>query len=88
MPDVLVMTATPIPRTAALAARGETFDVVVMVQGDEPMTDPRQIEEVLQPFADPTVQVSRCPTNRQQKTHHRHVGGAYVLEARPGVEPG
>jgi 3-deoxy-manno-octulosonate cytidylyltransferase (CMP-KDO synthetase) len=44
--------------TAVLAARGETFDVVVMVQGDEPMTDPRQIEEVLQPFADPTVQVS------------------------------
>lgn len=29
-----------------------SFDIVVMVQGDEPMTDPRMISDVLKPFKD------------------------------------
>ena len=28
------------------------YDIVVMVQGDEPMTDPRMLSDVLRPFAD------------------------------------
>jgi 3-deoxy-manno-octulosonate cytidylyltransferase (CMP-KDO synthetase) len=35
------------------------FDIVVMVQGDEPMVDPRMIEEALQPMlVDPSVLVT------------------------------
>lgn len=35
-----------------------TYDVVIMVQGDEPMTHPEMIEEVLRPFShDPKVDV-------------------------------
>lgn len=38
--------------------RGERFDIVVMVQGDEPMTHPDMIAEAVQPLLDdPEVQV-------------------------------
>ena len=34
------------------------YDIVVMVQGDEPMTDPRMLSDVLRPFTDdPSLQV-------------------------------
>jgi 3-deoxy-manno-octulosonate cytidylyltransferase (CMP-KDO synthetase) len=33
-------------------------DIVVNVQGDEPLIDPRAISESLEPFADPSVQVT------------------------------
>lgn len=34
------------------------YDIVVMVQGDEPMTDPRMLSDVLKPFTDdPNLQV-------------------------------
>ncbi|MEY4401401.1 MAG: hypothetical protein RL072_1266 [Actinomycetota bacterium] len=41
-----------------LAGQGLHFDVAVMVQGDEPMTHPDQIAEVLVPLHDPAVAVS------------------------------
>ena len=35
-----------------------SFDIVVMVQGDEPMTDPRMLSDVLRPFTDaPNLEV-------------------------------
>lgn len=38
---------------------GVTFDIVVMVQGDEPLTDPEMISEALKPLLeDPSVLVS------------------------------
>jgi len=43
---------------AKLAARGEEYDVAVMVQGDEPMTHPDQIAEVLSPLRDESIAVS------------------------------
>ena len=36
---------------------GKEIDIVVMVQGDEPMIKPSMIEESLSPFSDPLVQV-------------------------------
>lgn len=40
-------------------ASGITFDIVVMVQGDEPMTDPKMITEALAPLlSEPDVLVS------------------------------
>jgi len=33
------------------------YDIVIMVQGDEPMTHPEQMAEVLQPFSDSKVNV-------------------------------
>ena len=40
------------------SVKGLTFDIVVMIQGDEPMTHPGMIEEALQPLLDePDVQV-------------------------------
>ncbi len=34
------------------AERGETYDIVVMVQGDEPMTHPQMIDEAVAPIVD------------------------------------
>ena len=39
------------------AVTGERADVVVMVQGDEPLIQPDVIAGALQPFADPTVDI-------------------------------
>lgn len=41
-----------------LAQSGTVFDLAVMVQGDEPMTHPDQIEEVVRPFHDSDISVS------------------------------
>jgi len=39
-------------------AHKTNYDIVVMVQGDEPMTDPRMLSDVLRPFTDdPNLQV-------------------------------
>jgi 3-deoxy-manno-octulosonate cytidylyltransferase (CMP-KDO synthetase) len=40
-----------------LAARGVHYDIVIMIQGDEPMTHPEQMTEVLTPFGDADVNV-------------------------------
>ncbi|MGM9714379.1 MAG: 3-deoxy-manno-octulosonate cytidylyltransferase [Prevotella sp.] len=40
------------------AERGETWDVVVNVQGDEPFIHPRQIETVMACFDDPDTQIA------------------------------
>ncbi len=39
-----------------LEARGEAYDIVVMIQGDEPMIAPEMIDEVIEPFLhDPSI---------------------------------
>ncbi len=39
-------------------AHKTNYDIVVMVQGDEPMTDPRMLSDVLRPFTDdPNLQI-------------------------------
>lgn len=39
-------------------SKNTKYDIVVMVQGDEPMTDPRMLSDVLKPFTDdPNLQV-------------------------------
>ena len=43
---------------AALAANIPAHAVVVNIQGDEPALDPAMLEELLGPFADPSVQVA------------------------------
>jgi 3-deoxy-manno-octulosonate cytidylyltransferase (CMP-KDO synthetase) len=49
--------ATGTDRLAEVVASMDC-DVVVNVQGDEPLIDPRQLEELIAPFADPTVQMA------------------------------
>jgi 3-deoxy-manno-octulosonate cytidylyltransferase (CMP-KDO synthetase) len=54
----------------ALAKRGKQYDVAVMVQGDEPMTHPDQIAEVLAPLRDESVQVSNlCLQISEEEAH-------------------
>jgi 3-deoxy-manno-octulosonate cytidylyltransferase (CMP-KDO synthetase) len=36
---------------------GEKFDIVVMVQGDEPLVQPSSIDRMLQEFSDPSISV-------------------------------
>jgi 3-deoxy-manno-octulosonate cytidylyltransferase (CMP-KDO synthetase) len=49
--------ATGTDRLAEVVASMDC-DVVVNVQGDEPLIDPRQLEELIAPFSDPTVQMT------------------------------
>jgi 3-deoxy-manno-octulosonate cytidylyltransferase (CMP-KDO synthetase) len=35
----------------------ETYDVVINIQGDEPLVDPRQLDSLLTAFSDPTVDI-------------------------------
>lgn len=56
--------------------RGETFDIVVMVQGDEPMVHPDMIQEAVAPLReDDTVLVSNLlgPIGSEQEAHDRNV---------------
>ena len=41
-----------------LETEGNTFDVVVNIQGDEPFIQPEQISQVTLPFRDPKVQIT------------------------------
>ena len=41
-----------------LAARGEIFDCVINIQGDEPFIDPRQIRQVGECFSDPDTGIA------------------------------
>lgn len=41
-----------------LEAEGNTYDVVVNIQGDEPFIQPEQIEKIIAPFQDLQVQIS------------------------------
>ena len=61
-----IMTASTHNRASDRAAEAMTkietasgrVDVVVMVQGDEPLLQPQMITDVLHPFSDPDVQIS------------------------------
>ena len=53
-----------------LAERGKQYDIAVMVQGDEPMTHPDQIAEVLAPLRDESIQVSNlCLEMSEEEAH-------------------
>lgn len=45
-------------RCAEVAAIFENVDVVVNIQGDEPLVDPRQLDQLIEVFEDPTVQIA------------------------------
>ena len=47
----------------------ESIDVVVMVQGDEPLVTPRMISQSLKPFSDPTVKVVNLMANIELMEH-------------------
>lgn len=41
----------------ALTLLNESFDVVINIQGDEPLVDPRQLDSLLSVFNDPAVEI-------------------------------
>lgn len=58
---LLTSTAHPTgtDRCAEVLSRWETpVDVVINIQGDEPLVDPRQLDTLLAAFADPEVQIA------------------------------
>ena len=77
------------------AASGSRADVVVMVQGDEPLIQPETIASALRPFEDPNVEIvnimSRLRTREQFVDHnnvkvvvnHRHEALYYSREPIP-----
>lgn len=58
----VVMTAADHPTgtdrcAEVLRLLDETYDVVINIQGDEPLVDPRQLDSLLTAFSDPTVDI-------------------------------
>ena len=45
-----------------LERQGETYDVVVNLQGDEPFIEPSQVEALIAAFSDPAVQIATLKT--------------------------
>lgn len=42
----------------------ETYDVVINIQGDEPLVDARQLDQLLQAFTDPDVQIATLASRK------------------------
>lgn len=42
----------------------ETYDVVINIQGDEPLVDARQLDQLLQAFSDPDVQIATLASRK------------------------
>jgi 3-deoxy-manno-octulosonate cytidylyltransferase (CMP-KDO synthetase) len=42
----------------------EQYDVVINIQGDEPLVDARQLDQLLQAFADPKVQIATLASRK------------------------
>ncbi|MNY14043.1 3-deoxy-manno-octulosonate cytidylyltransferase [compost metagenome] len=40
------------------------YDVVINIQGDEPLVDARQLDQLLQAFSDPTVQIATLASRK------------------------
>lgn len=57
----------------------EPFDVVVMIQGDEPLIDPRMIEEVLKPMMDGTKMVSNLMVSLETQEERENPNNVKVV---------
>lgn len=67
----------------SLAERGERFDVVVDVQGDEPDVDPSDLARLVACFSDPAVEVATLASNIESEEEARSPSVVkVVLDAR------
>jgi len=52
-------------RCAEIVSRlSEKYDVVINIQGDEPLVDARQLDQLLQAFTDPNVQIATLASRK------------------------
>lgn len=51
-------------RCAEVAARYPDCDIVINIQGDEPLVDYRQLEQLISAFSDPTVEIATLVTRK------------------------
>lgn len=64
------------------AISGREAAIVVNVQGDEPLLDPKVVEAVLTPFSDPAVQVTTAATALDEADQHSPSVVKVVLDQR------
>ncbi len=64
-------------------ATGETIDILVMIQGDEPMLFPEMIDDALQPlFEDPAVHVTNLMAPLKSREEHEDPNEVKVVVDR------
>jgi 3-deoxy-manno-octulosonate cytidylyltransferase (CMP-KDO synthetase) len=49
-------------RCAEVLSRNKDYDLVINIQGDEPLVDSRQLDSLIQSFIDPSVQIATLAT--------------------------
>ena len=83
-----IMTATSHTRATTRTAEamerieadsGERYDVVVMVQGDEPLVLPETIAETLNHFSDPVVEIVNIMSRLQRREHFEDKNNVKVV---------
>ena len=51
-------------RCAEVLSRNSNYDLVINIQGDEPLVDARQLDSLIQAFTDPSVQIATLATEK------------------------
>lgn len=76
--------ATGTDRCAEVCERNPGFDVVINIQGDEPLVDARQLDQLIQSLQDETVEIATLATTKISEEEHHNINRIKVVVDKIG----